>query len=191
LKLDLDTRSGWPEELRFLLERYPREGWMEHANLGGMCRFWLQRHAMFRELGGSLRDATQQFRAGAVPPKEFQAWFGPRLQFFLSQLHAHHQVEDFHYFPIFRSAEERLKQGFETLERDHEAIHASILKSVEAANEFLKSFNGDADKTRHSADRYADVNAALLKQLLRHLDDEEDLIVPLILDRGEQKLGVE
>jgi hypothetical protein len=30
----------------------------------------------------------------------------------------------------------------------------------------------------------------LLKRLLRHLDDEEDLVVPLILDRGEQTLGV-
>jgi hypothetical protein len=25
---------------------------------------------------------------------------------------------------------------------------------------------------------------------VRHLDDEEDLIVPLILDRGEEALGV-
>jgi hypothetical protein len=30
----------------------------------------------------------------------------------------------------------------------------------------------------------------LLKGLVRHLDDEEDLIVPLILDRSEEALGV-
>jgi hypothetical protein len=30
----------------------------------------------------------------------------------------------------------------------------------------------------------------LIKGLKRHLADEEDLIVPLILDRGEAKLGV-
>jgi hypothetical protein len=29
-----------------------------------------------------------------------------------------------------------------------------------------------------------------VKGLMRHLDDEEDLIVPLILDRGEDALGV-
>ena len=32
--------------------------------------------------------------------------------------------------------------------------------------------------------------AVLLRGLTRHLDDEEDLIVPLILDRGELALGV-
>ena len=32
--------------------------------------------------------------------------------------------------------------------------------------------------------------AALLRLLTRHLSDEEDLIIPLILDRGEAALGV-
>jgi hypothetical protein len=41
-----------------------------------------------------------------------------------------------------------------------------------------------------ASDAYADVNARLLKILTRHLADEEDLIVPLILERGERKLGV-
>lgn len=190
MQLDLDTRAGWPDDLRFLLDRYPRERWLRHANLGGMCRFWLRRHAMFRDLGVGLKDATGRFRAGDVPAHAFQSWFAPRLQFFLSQLHAHHQIEDFHYFPLFRAAEERLQAGFETLEKDHDTIHRSIVQSAETANEFFQSMNGGDDATRRSADRYADVNEALLKQLLRHLDDEEDLIVPLILDRGEAKLGV-
>ena len=29
-----------------------------------------------------------------------------------------------------------------------------------------------------------------MRQLARHLGDEEDLIIPLILDRGEAALGV-
>ncbi len=39
-------------------------------------------------------------------------------------------------------------------------------------------------------DDYAQASGALIKGLIRHLDDEEDLIVPLILDRGEEALGV-
>ena len=187
---DLDTRLGWPSELRFLLERYPREQWMTHANLGQMARFWLERHNMFRELGGALKDATTRFREDAVTPKEFQPWFAPRLQFFLQQLHAHHHVEDGHYFPILRAAESRLVSGFEVLEKDHEMLHAGIMNSVESANEFLKNLQENDDKARFAGDSYADVNADLLKKMLRHLDDEEDLIIPLILDRGEQKLGV-
>ena len=190
MNLDLDTRSGLPDDLRFLLERYPREQWTGHTNLGRMARFWLERHAMFRELGAALRDATQTFREGALAAQEFHGWFAPRLQFFLQQLNEHHHVEDFHYFPIFRAAEARLNRGFEVLERDHEILHAGILQSVDSANEFLRNLQADRDKLRAAADGYADVNGRLLKQMLRHLDDEEDLIVPLILDRGEDKLGV-
>ena len=187
---DLDTRSGLPDDLRFLLERYPREQWTRHANLGQMARFWLDRHNMFRDLGGALRDATEKFRQGALAPAEFQGWFAPRLQFFLQQLNEHHHVEDFHYFPVFHAAEARLGRGFELLEKDHEILHAGIQQSADAANEFLRNLHADKDRQQRAAGGYADVNERLLKHMLRHLDDEEDLIIPLILDRGEEALGV-
>ena len=38
----LDTRPGWPPELQFLLDRYPRPVWPTHANLGATARFWLE-----------------------------------------------------------------------------------------------------------------------------------------------------
>jgi hypothetical protein len=41
-----------------------------------------------------------------------------------------------------------------------------------------------------STANYAGASGLLLKGLMRHLDDEEDLIVPFILDRGEDALGV-
>ncbi|HMJ42173.1 MAG TPA: hypothetical protein VK522_07840, partial [Pseudolabrys sp.] len=36
--LDLASRSGWPEDLRVLIEQFPREQWEGHANLGAMAR---------------------------------------------------------------------------------------------------------------------------------------------------------
>ena len=47
---------------------------------------------------------------------DYRAWFPPRLQFFLQQLNAHHQIEDLHYFPVFQAAEARLAHGFDVLE---------------------------------------------------------------------------
>ena len=41
-----------------------------------------------------------------------------------------------------------------------------------------------------AGDAYASAGQALLRKLGRHLEDEEDLIIPLILDRGEGPLGV-
>ena len=188
--LDLDVRTGWPAELRVLLDRYPREAWPSHANLGMLAQFWLDRHDGFRAIGKALDAGTVEFRSGVVAPQQFQAWFAPRLQFFLANLHGHHQIEDLQYFPLFRAAEPRLVRGFEVLERDHEAIHDAIVGLADAANALLRSKASDADAMRTAGDRYAERGSAFLTGLLRHLDDEEDLIIPLILDRGEQELGV-
>ena len=72
-ELDLDRRTGWPADLRLFVERYPRAVWPGHANLGQTARFWLERHDMFRDLGGALNSATAQFREGALPLAEFRA----------------------------------------------------------------------------------------------------------------------
>jgi len=116
--------------------------------------------------------------------------FVPRLQFLLDQLNVHHKIEDMHYFPIFQAAEARLSRGFDVLENDHHHIHIDMARTVETANALLQALRGDADKLRNCGDDYADASAVFLKGLIRHLDDEEDLIVPLILDRGEEALGV-
>jgi len=188
--LALARRSGWPEDMRVLLDRYPREQWDAHANLGEMARFWLSRHAMFRELSGTIEQVTEQFRAGNLPPMEFARQFAPRLQFILDQLNVHHQIEDFHYFPIFRAADARLAIGFDVLEGDHHHIHGDMARTAETANALLQALQSNSDTLRRCSEGYAEASAVLLKGLVRPLDDEEDLIVPLILDRGEGELGV-
>jgi hypothetical protein len=188
--LALDSRAGWPADLRLLIDRYPREVWDAHANLGAMAQFWLQRHDMFRALGTALEQATTAFREGTATAQDFRAWFPPRLQFFLQQLNAHHQVEDLHYFPVFQAAEARLAHGFDVLEADHKVIHEQIAATVETANAFLRTAANDPDPLRLTGERHAETSGALLRLLTRHLGDEEDLIIPLILDRGEAALGV-
>lgn len=187
MSLKLQVRDGWPPELRMLIEQYPRELWTGHANLGEMARFWLDRHNGFRQLGGILQDATAEFREGKVPPEEFRRFFAPRLQLLLQSLEGHHQIEDHHYFPVFRAAEARLLKGFDVLESDHEVIHAAIHRVVETANALLRTMDG-ADARRAATERYSEESERLIKDLHRHLDDEEDLIVPVILDQGERKL---
>ncbi len=192
--LALARRSGWPDDLRVLLARFPREQWEGHANLGEMARFWLSRHAMFRELSAMIEDIARKFNAGQMPAAEFPRQLVPRLQFLLSQLGVHHQIEDLHYFPIFRAADDRLARGFDVLEGDHHAIHADMAQTAETANALLRALSantaGNGDALKRCGDDYAIASGALIKGLIRHLDDEEDLIVPLILDRSEEALGV-
>lgn len=186
----LATRAGLPEDLRWLADRYPREDWQAHDNVHGMASMWLQRHAMFRELGGMLTDGIGNYREGRLDARGFADWFAPRLNYFLGNLDGHHNVEDHHYFPVFAKAEQRLKRGFEILDADHHLIHEALERNAETANAFLRALAESQDKQRFAADAYADENARLVAMLARHLDDEEDLIIPLILDRGDRGLGI-
>ncbi|WP_159587899.1 hemerythrin domain-containing protein [Chelativorans xinjiangense] len=183
--LRIENRKELPEDLRFLVEKYPRETWQGHANLGEMAQFWLQRHDMFRELGGMLQKSVADYREGHLPPAAFAQWFAPRLRFFLQQLHGHHQVEDQHYFPAFAKAERRLQRGFDILDSDHHVIHDALERNGEKGRELLRALKENADRQLFAADAYADENTRLIDMLARHLHDEEDLIIPLMLDRGE------
>lgn len=187
---DLLTRAGLPDDLRYLVDKYPRSDWAAHDNIGGMAQFWLQRHDMFRELGALLTNGIGDYREGRMTAPDFAQWFAPRLNFFLGHLDGHHNVEDQHYFPAFARAEPRLKRGFDILDGDHHAIHDALELNAETANGFLRALEESADRQRSAADAYAEANARLVAMLARHLDDEEDLIIPLILDRGDTGLPV-
>lgn len=190
MTLELETRTGWPQDLRVLLEQYPRAVWLQHPNLGRLARFWLDIHDGFRAFGGRLEASAADFREGRVTPDSFRASFAPRLQMFLSHLDGHHQIEDYQFFPVFSEAEPRLVQGFDVLEKDHHIIHGAMDRMVETANAFLQTPAGDRDRMRFAADEYVTAGERLIRMLHRHLGDEEDLIIPLILDRGEDELGV-
>ncbi len=180
--------SRLDDELLFLVRQYPREDWESHANLGEMARFWLQRHDMFRKLDRLIREGTEEALDNGAEATRFKPWLARYLQFFLGQLEGHHQIEDHHYFPIFRQAEPRLLRGFEILESDHDALHHAIEEIVGQANTLLGHPDSDAAGFRTALGRFRDTQTVMGRDLIRHLDDEEDLVVPLILDRGEEPL---
>jgi len=188
--LDLDRRTGWPADLRVLLDRYPRETWPGHPNLGALCRFWLERHAMFRELSQALAQGAEALREGRVEAAAFQPWFAPRMRFFLQQLHHHHLVEDHDYFPLFMAAEQRLVRGFEVLEADHGVIDAAIHELAAASDGLLAALRDPSADLARATAGLGSLLPGFLGQLDRHLADEEDLIIPLLLERSEAGLGV-
>ncbi len=123
LILELERRAGLPDDLALSRGKISARDWQAHANIHGMANMWLQRHDMFRELGGILTGAIADYREGRTTAPEFAKFFAPRLNFFLGNLDGHHNVEDQHYFPVFARAETRLKRGFEILDLDHHTIH--------------------------------------------------------------------
>lgn len=187
--LDLMVRDGLPEDLKILIARYPRAEWESVHTLGDLGRFWIQRHDMFRELGGALVTGIDDLREGRVATELFASWFAQRLNHFLGDLDGHHQVEDHQYFPLFAAADVRLARGFELLEEDHGLIHALLERNADSASLFYSDLLAGSDRLDFSRDAYAGEAQQLLKGLLRHLEDEEDLLIPLLLDQGERKFG--
>ena len=106
--LSLSVRAGLPEDLRFLLGDYPRRIWGDHPNFGPQTRFYLDRHAMFREAMQVMQRLTQEGLDAARPPAAYARDFGRVASFFLRELSTLHQVEDQHYFPMLTRAAPRL-----------------------------------------------------------------------------------
>lgn len=178
---DLDERSSWPAELRYLLERHPRTTWSQATSPS--AAFWLEVHAHFRHDCAALEDAYVDLRGGRMQPQRFAAAAGQRLRSLVGGLHGHHQIEDYQYFPAFRRREPRLAQGFDTLERDHERLHADIGAALDALRELEAAAH--AATAALAAQRFGDAATRLCRRLRRHLDDEEDLVVPLLLVHEE------
>jgi hypothetical protein len=163
------TRLG--DELRFLARLHPRETWATHPNLGELARFWLERHAMFRQLDLMIRNGTEEALDGHAEIADFRPWLARHLGASLFQLDEHHHIEDQHYFPLFRQAEPRLLKGFDLLAHDHEAMHTAIEGIVLRANAVLAADGPNPARFRSDLDRFLDAHSALGRELILHLDD--------------------
>jgi iron-sulfur cluster repair protein YtfE (RIC family) len=181
--LALGTRTGLPDALRVLLEEIPREAWESHPQFGGMVQFWLERHLMFRQLLGQLTEDAELVldRRLDIPG------YAPRLSriggFFLNQLHGHHQIEDMHYFPQLAVLDRRIEHGFAILDTDHHALHGHLDAFATGANAVLSRARDEA-AAREAAGEFHALLGRFHKMLERHLTDEEDLVVPVILKSG-------
>lgn len=189
-KLLLGERKGLPDDLLVIARSHPRDTWEGHENLTDLARFWLRRHDMFRDLGAMLNGGMERYREGELDAGGLTGWFLPRLNFFIQNLEGHHQIEDQHYFPQFRAAEQRLAKGFDLLDSDHHILHDALVRNAEKARELLEAMGADKDRHRRATDGFATDTANLVTLMMQHLEDEEDLIVPIILKRGEGELGI-
>ena len=188
--LQLPTRRGLPYDIAYLRAAYPRAQWQGHGNYGELADFWLQIHDSLRRQGGQLKQATDAFGQGQWPAgADFPSVFVPRFNQFLGHLNGHHQIEDSAYFPRFRALDPRMGVGFAILEADHGLIHERIVASVDAARTLLQALAQGGDAQRHAADAYSGATDRLLDLLGRHLADEEDLVIPGMLEHGERSLA--
>ncbi|WP_254899013.1 hemerythrin domain-containing protein [Thalassococcus arenae] len=180
-KTTLAERDGLPDALRVLLADFPRAGWDGHPHFAGLVAFWLDRHLMFRQLLDALRSDAEQVLDAGLDPQTHRVRLSRLGGMLVQQLHGHHQIEDHHYFPVLTRLEPRLARGFDLLDGDHQALDGLLDRFTRRANAALSATD--------QVGRLRSELQTLERLIGRHLEDEEDLIVPVILKHGPHRLG--
>ena len=181
IETNIHTRPGLPPEMQLLLADYPREAWSDHPSFAQSTQNWLGAHQMFRQLGAVVRELSESYLSKERDPEDFAnrlSYYGNAL---VANLHGHHTWEDRSFFPELRTADQRFEHGLEMLEADHTVLDATIDTLTTVSNRTLKLLQLDENQARDEAGKLQKSAQDIQKFLARHLADEEDLIVPIIL----------
>ena len=179
----LELRTGLPEPLRVLLETYPREAWQADPGFSELIRFWLDRHLMFRRLLGAMQTETEAVLDKKMDARSYGAHLSRYGSMFVGELHGHHSIEDQYYFPKIQGLEQRVTRGFEILDADHHALDGHINEFAGSANAVLEAIHAGKPAT-DPAGALRDGLSDMSRFLDRHLTDEEELVVPILLKHG-------
>ena len=185
----MSSQSGgdgdWAAEVRRLLERHPRSRWP--AERAPRVVFWLDVHARLRRDCAGLEAAGDDHRAGRTSAAQLLAIATARLRGLAAAVQGHHQIEDFEYFPAFRRDEPRLATGFDRLEAEHAELARDVAEAEAALADLRAAVEGtagaDSAALTIAAERYAAAARRMCARLRAHLTDEEDLVVPLLIER--------
>jgi hypothetical protein len=171
---------AWAREVRAQLERHPRAAW--RTDPSPTARLWLEIHDGFRRESDGLVALLDEHRGRRAA--ELAVVSGRRLDSLIARLRGHHEIEDFEYFPAFRALEPKLAPGLDMLASDHARLQRLVDAALAARSELLAAVEHDTAATPWAIDRYASRTGELCRALGRHLHDEEELVIPLLLERS-------
>ena len=140
-----------------------------------------------REKGAvSVNEAPTELRAtlcrcGLSKNKPYCDYSHVDGDLLVKNLHGHHHWEDHSFFPELLRADERFEAGLDTLESDHLALDHILGQLTRQGNRVVKLMQLDEAQAYEEAGALHGVGALISAFLERHLSDEEDLAVPLLL----------
>ena len=170
-----------PEEMQLLLTDYPRDAWDAHPNFKRATRQWMGAHQMFRQLAEVTRTETEGFLDKTRDAHDFAGRLSVYGNLLVRNLQGHHHREDHSYLPELSAADPRFDRGLEILEKDHEALDGILDAFTSASNRVIKLIQLDEAQARDEAGGVHEMASGIEALLDRHLTDEEDLAVPIIL----------
>ena len=182
MDIDFTLRTeDMPADMQVLLGEYPRDSWEGHAGFKDKTRHWLGAHQMFRRLGASLRKDAEHFLDRDMDAQDYAERLSRRGNGMVMNLHGHHGWEDRSFFPELSQADARFDAGLEVLESDHAELDRVLEAFTNRANRTLKLVQLDEASAREEAVHVHQLSETIEAFLARHLADEEELAVPIIL----------
>lgn len=175
-------RTGLSDSIRKTLLEGGREDWTGHPGSHGKAAFWMSIHRDLLQGAAHLRQGMEQLLD--IPESELaETLRASRLRGFARQLigfaHHHHEIEDHGYFPQFVLLYPSLDRAMALLDGDHRVLNEALDKTGSALGTL-----GSGEITR---DVIATVHqgCSMLDRILnRHIRDEEDVVIPILLKHG-------
>lgn len=173
--------ESMPDEMRTLLADYPRVNWPAHPGFKDKTKQWLAAHQKFRKLSAAIRLETEQYLDSERDADDFARRLSYRGNALVGHLHGHHAWEDYEYFPELSAADSRFDLGLEILENDHQALDVVLDSFTKSAIRAIKLVQLGESAARDEAGKLHAATETIEAFLQRHLSDEEELAVPIIL----------
>ncbi|MBS0123879.1 hemerythrin domain-containing protein [Thetidibacter halocola] len=170
-----------PDAMRVLLRDYPRDAWEDHPGFARATRNWLGAHQGFRRLAATLTAETEAYLDKARDGELYADRLGRAGHALVVSLHGHHHFEDRSYFPELAAADPRFESGLAILEKDHTMLDGVLHDLTRSANRTIQLIQLDQGQARDEAGCLHEHTQAVEALLDRHLGDEEELAVPIIL----------
>lgn len=177
----ITARTGWPDDIATLTAKYPRDAWDAHPHLREPTRQWMGAHAGFRRLADVLRDDAEHYLDAKIDAELYTSRLARLGHMLTVNLHGHHTFEDRSFFPELSAVDSRFDASLEVLEADHQVLDATLDTFERQARRILQLAQLEEAQARGEAGLLHATVEGLQGFLERHLTDEEDLIVPIIL----------
>jgi len=168
--------------MQALLRAHPRDEWPDHPNFAEATQNWMWAHLMFKDLVRALRESTEDFVDKDLDEQIYLARLARYGNALVGTLHGHHTWEDRKFFPELRDADHRFADGLDLLQADHELLDTTLDNFTRAANRTIQLADLAPAQMQDEAGQVLEDITRIGRFLDRHLNDEEDLAVPIILE---------
>lgn len=179
--MSIDLRAPFDRDTAILLADYPRDEWESHGNFAKSTKGWLNAHAGFRAIGEYLQVNAEHWLDNNMSNDDFANEFGYYGNVLFQNLHGHHTWEDRNFFPEIFATEPKAERAIDLLEQDHETLDVVLDEIRKRGNRAIQLAVLDDTQMRDEVAPLRDAVEDLNALLARHLTDEEESIVPILL----------